>query len=32
VNSMGGDPRTRGVDDGAYPRSRVWNFGVNLTF
>ena len=32
VNSMGGDPRTRGVDDGAYPRSRVWNFGVSLTF
>src|SRR6266513_2333719 len=32
VNSMGGDPRQRGVDDGAYPRTRVWNFGVNLTF
>ncbi len=32
VNSMGGDPRQRGVDDGAYPRARVWNFGVNLTF
>ena len=32
VNSMGGDPRTRGVDDGAYPRARVWNVGVNVTF
>ena len=32
VNSMGGDPRQRGVDDGAYPRTRVWNFGVSLTF
>jgi len=32
VNSMGGDARQRGIDDGAYPRARVWNFGVNLTF
>ena len=32
VNSMGGDPRVRGVDDGAYPRARVWNVGVNVTF
>jgi TonB-linked SusC/RagA family outer membrane protein len=32
VNSMGGDARQRGIDDGAYPRARVWNVGVNLTF
>jgi TonB-linked SusC/RagA family outer membrane protein len=32
VNSIGGDSRYRGVDAGAYPRSRVVNFGVNVTF
>jgi TonB-linked SusC/RagA family outer membrane protein len=32
VNSLGGDPRTRGVDIGAYPRARTWNFGVSVTF
>jgi len=32
VNSMGGDARQRGIDDGAYPRARVWNVGVDLTF
>ena len=31
VNSLGGDPRMRGIDDGAYPRSRVWNLGLTLT-
>jgi hypothetical protein len=32
VNSFGGDARARGVDLAAYPRSRSWNHGVNLTF
>ena len=32
VNSLGGDPRTRGVDIGAYPRATTWNFGVSATF
>jgi TonB-dependent starch-binding outer membrane protein SusC len=32
VNSMGGDARFGGIDIGAYPRSRVWNFGVSATF
>lgn len=32
VNSLGGDPRTRGVDIGAYPRARALNFGVSATF
>src|SRR5205809_2116310 len=32
VNSMGGDPRFGGIDIGAYPHSRVWNFGVSVTF
>jgi TonB-dependent starch-binding outer membrane protein SusC len=32
VNSLGGDPRTRGVDIGAYPRARTWNFGVRAAF
>jgi TonB-dependent starch-binding outer membrane protein SusC len=32
VNSMGGDARFGGVDIGAYPRSRTWNFGVSATF
>lgn len=32
VNSMGGDARFGGTDIGAYPRARVWNFGVSATF
>lgn len=32
VSSMGGDARFGGIDIGAYPRSRTWNFGVSLTF
>jgi TonB-dependent starch-binding outer membrane protein SusC len=32
VNSFGGDARARGIDLGAYPRARVWNFGANVTF
>ncbi len=32
VNSMGGDARFSGIDIGAYPHSRVWNFGVSVTF
>jgi TonB-dependent starch-binding outer membrane protein SusC len=32
VNSLGGDPRTRGVDIGAYPRARAWNIGISTTF
>jgi TonB-dependent starch-binding outer membrane protein SusC len=32
VNSMGGDARFGGIDIGAYPRARVWNFGVSATF
>ena len=32
VNSMGGDARFGGIDIGAYPRSRVWNFGISATF
>jgi hypothetical protein len=32
VNSEGGDPRFGLIDIGAYPRSRVWNFGVRATF
>ncbi|HMG18545.1 MAG TPA: TonB-dependent receptor, partial [Gemmatimonadales bacterium] len=32
VNSMGGDARFGGVDIGAYPRARTWNFGVSATF
>ncbi|HEY6156361.1 MAG TPA: TonB-dependent receptor [Gemmatimonadales bacterium] len=32
VNSQGGDPRYGLIDIGAYPRSRVWNFGVRATF
>jgi hypothetical protein len=32
VNSTGGDARLGGVDSGAYPRARVWNFGVSVTF
>jgi TonB-dependent starch-binding outer membrane protein SusC len=32
VNSFGGDARARGIDLGAYPRAKVWNFGANVTF
>lgn len=32
VNSFGSDPQTRGIDSGAYPQSRSFIFGVNLTF
>ena len=32
VNSMGGDARFGGIDIGAYPRARVWNFGVTATY
>ena len=32
VNSMGGDARFGGTDIGAYPRSRVWNVGLSVTF
>jgi TonB-dependent starch-binding outer membrane protein SusC len=32
VNSMGGSPVMRGIDIGGYPRSRILNFGVNVTF
>src|SRR2546429_5549926 len=31
VNSMGGDPRFGGIALGAYPHSRLWNFGGNRT-
>ncbi|HYT84615.1 MAG TPA: TonB-dependent receptor [Gemmatimonadales bacterium] len=32
VNSMGGDGRFGGIDIGAYPRTRTWNVGLNVTF
>jgi TonB-linked SusC/RagA family outer membrane protein len=32
VNSFGGDARARGVDLAAYPRTRSWSLGLNLTF
>ncbi|HEV8383126.1 MAG TPA: TonB-dependent receptor [Gemmatimonadales bacterium] len=32
VNSIGGDSRFRGVDAGAYPRARVFNVGISVTF
>ncbi|MEG2061537.1 MAG: TonB-dependent receptor [Alistipes sp.] len=32
VNSFGSDPTTRGIDNGAYPQSRSYVFGINLTF
>ncbi|HSM04346.1 MAG TPA: TonB-dependent receptor [Longimicrobiales bacterium] len=32
VNSLGGSPSARGLDVGAYPRSRIWNLGVSITF
>jgi hypothetical protein len=32
VTARRSDPLTPGVDFAAYPRSRTWVFGVNLTF
>ena len=32
VNSFGGDARARGVDLGAYPRARTWNFGFSMVY
>lgn len=32
VNSLNGSPSARGLDVGAYPRARVWNFGASVTF
>ncbi|HET7458408.1 MAG TPA: TonB-dependent receptor [Gemmatimonadaceae bacterium] len=32
VNSLNGSPASRGVDVGAYPRARSWNFGVTATY
>jgi TonB-dependent starch-binding outer membrane protein SusC len=32
VNSIGGDSRFRGVDAGAYPRARVVNVGMTVSF
>jgi TonB-linked SusC/RagA family outer membrane protein len=32
VNSIGGDSRFRGVDAGAYPRARVLNVGMTVSF
>lgn len=32
VNSLNGSPSARGLDVGAYPRARVFNFGVSVTF
>ncbi|NIM51874.1 MAG: hypothetical protein GTO22_21960, partial [Gemmatimonadales bacterium] len=32
VNSLNGSPSARGLDVGAYPRARIWNFGVSVTF
>ena len=32
VNSEGGDARFGLIDIGAYPRQRVWNFGLTTTF
>jgi len=32
VNSEGGDERFGLIDIGAYPRQRVWNFGLTTTF
>jgi TonB-linked SusC/RagA family outer membrane protein len=32
VNSLNGSPSARGLDVGAYPRARVWNLGVSITF
>jgi hypothetical protein len=32
VNRWGGNAQLRGVDQSGYPRARVWNAGVNVTF
>jgi TonB-dependent starch-binding outer membrane protein SusC len=32
VNSSGGDARTGGADVGAYPRTRIWNFGASIAY
>ncbi len=32
VNSLGGSPSARGLDVGAYPRARIWNLGVSISF
>ncbi|MCA0381473.1 MAG: hypothetical protein LCH58_04885 [Bacteroidetes bacterium] len=32
VTARRSDPLTPGVDFAAYPRSRTWVFGVNVTF
>jgi TonB-dependent starch-binding outer membrane protein SusC len=32
VNRQGGDARIRGVDWSSFPRARVWNVGMNVTF
>jgi TonB-dependent starch-binding outer membrane protein SusC len=32
VTSRRADPLTPGVDFAAYPRSRTWVFGLNVTF
>lgn len=32
VNSLNGSPSARGLDVGAYPRARTWNFGASITF
>jgi TonB-linked SusC/RagA family outer membrane protein len=32
VNSFGGDARARGIDLGGYPRARVWNVGLSMTY
>ncbi|HKG92121.1 MAG TPA: TonB-dependent receptor, partial [Gemmatimonadaceae bacterium] len=32
VNSSGGDARIGGADVGAYPRTRIWNIGANVSF
>jgi TonB-linked SusC/RagA family outer membrane protein len=32
VNSLNGSPSARGLDVGAYPRARIWNVGVSITF
>ena len=32
VNSLGGAPAARGLDVGAYPRARIFNFGARVSF
>jgi len=32
VNSLNGSPSARGLDVGAYPRARAWNFGASVIF